>query len=120
VSDTSTVQVHGRIVLPEDTVPAEAAAVVVQVEDVSRADAPSVVIAEHRQLDVPLEAGGVLPFAVDVPADRVDPRASYSVRVHVDMSGSDSVEVGDLVSTQSYPVLTRGYGDEASVDVQRV
>jgi putative lipoprotein len=120
VSDSSTIQVHGQIVLPEDTVPAEAAAVVVQVEDVSRADAPSVVIAEQRQVGVRLEPGGVLPFAVEVPTHQVDSRASYSVRVHVDMSGSDGVEVGDLVSTRSYPVLTRGYGNEASVEVRRV
>jgi hypothetical protein len=30
------------------------------------------------------------------------------------------VEIGDLVSTQSYPVLTRGHSDEATIEVKRV
>jgi putative lipoprotein len=112
--------VRGHIVVPSADVPVEAAEVVVRVEDVSRADAPSVVIAEHRQRGVPLRRGAVLPFALEVPADRVDARSLYSVHAHVDASGSGTVEPGDLISTRSYPVLTRGYGHEAEVEVQRV
>ncbi len=118
--DPATSTVSGQIVLPATAVPVEATAVVIQVEDVSRADAPSQVIAEQRQQGVHLEAGKVLTFAVDVPADAIDPRSSYSVRVHIDISGSGAVEVGDFVSTQSYPVLTHGYGVEATIEVQRV
>jgi putative lipoprotein len=112
--------VRGEIILPSTDLPAETADLVVQVEDVSRADAPSVVIAEQRQSGVPLRGGAVLPFVVEVPEELVDERNSHSVRVHVDVSGSGEVEVGDLVSTQSYPVLTRGHGNEARIDVKRV
>jgi uncharacterized lipoprotein YbaY len=112
--------VRGEVVVPPFVRPAEAAELVVQVEDVSRADAPSIVVGEQRRPAVRLEGGAVLPFVVEVPASLVDARHSYSVRAHIDMSGSGEVEVGDLVSTRSYPVLTRGYGDEAVVDVQLV
>src|SRR4051794_31297871 len=112
--------VRGDIVVPEGDVPDEAAELIVQVEDVSRADAPSVVVGEQRLRGVRLPPGGALQFEVEVPADRVDPRSSYSVRAHVDVSGSGEVEEGDLLSTQSYPVLTRGHGDAAQVRVQRI
>jgi hypothetical protein len=42
------------------------------------------------------------------------------VRVHVDVSGSGEVEKGDLISTQSHPVLTRGHADQAAVPVRKV
>ncbi len=112
--------VRGSIRLPAAGVPDRAAAVVTVVEDVSRADAPSLIVGRQRQLDVALGPAATLEFAVEVPAGEIDERSLYSVRVHVDVSGSGSVELGDLVTTRSYPVLTRGYGDEAAVEVRRV
>jgi putative lipoprotein len=112
--------VRGEIVLPASELPTKAADVVVQVEDVSRADAPSTVVGEQRLHGVSLRPGTSLPFTVDVPANLIDERGSYSLRVHVDVSGSGQVEVGDLVSTESYPVLTRGHGDQSRVRVKRV
>lgn len=112
-------RVRGEIVLPADS-PARAARIVVQVEDITRADAPSVVIAEQRLDDVPLGEANELPFAIDLPAQLIDPRAMYSVRAHVDTTGSGTVERGDLITTQTYPVLTRGAADEVRVEVRRV
>jgi putative lipoprotein len=112
--------VHGEVTLPAEAGPLEAAEVVIQVEDVSRADAPSVVVAEQRLHGVRLRPGEALAFAVEVPSERVDPQSHYSVRVHVDVSGSGDVERGDFVSTRSYPVLTRGHGDAVIAEVQRV
>ena len=121
MSDTEkTRTVRGEIVLPRDDLPAETANLIVQVEDVSRADAPSVIIAEQRQAVASLRSGAALPFTIEVPAELVDERDDYSVRVHIDVSGSGEVEVSDLVSTQSYPVLTRGHGNEARINVERV
>ena len=112
--------VRGEIALPTSGPLGTSADVIVQVEDVSRADAPSIVVGEQRQHGVFLHGGAVLPFAVEIPARFIDERRSYSVRVHINMSGSGNVEVGDLVSTQTYPVLTRGYGSEARITVKRV
>ncbi len=121
MSDTEeTRTVRGEIILPSANLPAEIADLIVQVEDVSRADAPSVVIAEQRQSGVSLRGGAVVSFVVEVLAELVDEHHDYSVRVHIDVSGSGEVNVGDLVSTQSYPVLTRGHGNEARIYVRRV
>ena len=112
--------VRGQVVLPDIELAAQTAELIVQVEDVSRADASSIIVGEQRIPRVPLQAGMVLPFTVEIPAGRVVPTHSYSVRVHVDMSGSGKIEVGDLITMQSYPVLTQGYGNEANVTVKPV
>lgn len=112
--------IRGNVILPNVQLPNQTADLIVQVEDVSRADAPSQVVGEQRVSGVKVGAGQTLPFAIEIPSDRVDPSHSYSVRAHVDMTGSGKVEVGDLITTQSYPVLTKGYGNEADVTVKVV
>ncbi|MBL8145990.1 MAG: hypothetical protein JNL34_06370, partial [Anaerolineae bacterium] len=44
----------------------------------------------------------------------------YSVRAHIATSGSGEVERGDYITMQSYPVLTRGYGNRVTLAVRRV
>jgi putative lipoprotein len=112
--------VRGEVALPPGTGPLAAAQVVVRVEDVSRADAPSVVIGEQRFTGTDVAEADRIPFAVEIPADLIDERATYAVSVHVDVSGSGKVERGDLITTQSYPVLTRGYPDQANVQVRKI
>jgi uncharacterized lipoprotein YbaY len=112
--------VRGEIVLPTEDVPTTPADVAVYVEDVSRADAPAAVVGEQRRRGVALRPGESLPFEIEIPADRIDERGLYSVRVHIDHDRSGDVTVGDFVSTQSYPVLTRGHGTVARVGVKRV
>ncbi len=89
----------------------------VTVEDTSQSDAASVVLAE-TELD--LGAGTVPATELDVP--EVDPSSDVIVRVHVSPAGrrAAGVEVGDLISTQSHPVLTRGFGDSVVVPLRRV
>lgn len=118
-TDPALRRVSGRIVLPQGDLPPEAASIVVAVEDVSRADAPSIVVAEQRLAHVSLREGDV-PFEVGVPPDRLQERARYAVSVHVDVTGTGIVERGDLVSTQSHPVLTAGNPDQATVPVKIV
>ncbi|MFM9979138.1 MAG: YbaY family lipoprotein [Sphingomonadaceae bacterium] len=91
----------------------------VRVEDVSRADAAAEVVAEvafpiNRQLAV----GESLPFSLTVP--EVDDRAHYSLRAHLDTTGSGRIEPGDRISIASHPVITFGYPDEAVLDAHKV
>jgi uncharacterized lipoprotein YbaY len=118
--DPGTRAVRGRIALPPEIPAEKARAVVVQVEDVSRMDAPSEVLAQQRFENVDLEEGGELPFEVQVPADLVDQRRRYSMRVHVDVNGTGNVTKGDYVSTASYPVLTEGDDDFLVITARRV
>lgn len=113
-------EVRGTVVLPDDAPSTVSAELVVRVEDVSRADAPSIVVGETRLADVSLEPGGILPFEVEVAADLVDPGHSYAISAHLDLSRSGTVQVGDYITTETHPVLTYGYGDEATVAVRRV
>jgi hypothetical protein len=48
----------------------------------------------------------------------MDLRSRYTVRVHVDVTGTASVTRGDFVSTVSYPVSSDQ--DEMEVAVRRV
>lgn len=112
--------VRGEIVLPSAGLPEKAAEVIVRVEDVSRADAPAVTVAEQRLGEVDLADGDAIPFAIEVPAGALRDRAIYAVSAHVDVSGTGQVERGDLVSVESHPVLTRGFPDTARVRVRRV
>lgn len=117
----TTVPVKGVIVLPPGGLPATAAMVTVRVEETSRADAPSTVVAEQQCVDVSLTSGGAsVPFAVEVPADLVEPGGRYQVRVHVDVSGSGDVTDGDYVSTQSHPVLDATSDEDVHVPVRKV
>jgi uncharacterized lipoprotein YbaY len=113
--------VRGRIVLPRDF-SAESATIIVQVEDVSMADAPANVVGEEEQRGVRLASGVEVPFTVSVPASAIDERHSYNVRAHIDPTGAaeGAVKSGDLLSEQSYPVLTRGYGDEVRITVRTI
>lgn len=111
--------VRGEVVLPEGEPGERAARLVVQIEDVSRMDAPSQVIAQQQIDDVPLD-GTSVEFEVPVPAGLIDERADYSVRVHVDVSGSGEVEQGDMITTQSYPVLTHAAPETARIEVRRI
>lgn len=122
VTDEETTRpVRGRIALPPDIQRERARSVVVQVQDVSRMDAPATVVAEQRIEDVVLEESGEVPFEVEVPAGLVDRRSHYAMRVHVDVSGTGDVTKGDYVSTASYEVL-RGADDDDDllITVRRV
>jgi uncharacterized lipoprotein YbaY len=111
--------VRGEIVLPGAGVPAQSGTIIVYVEDVFRADKPSAVIAAKRQSNVLLRPGLRVPFAVKIPDQLLDESRSYSVRVHIDTSGSGDVTVGDFVSAETYPVSTRG-GNTVQISVGRV
>jgi putative lipoprotein len=118
VEDKNTVS--GQVVLPDVELAGKTADFIIQVEDVSRADAPSAVVGEQRVSRVPLQAGMVFPFSIAIPAKNIIPNHSYAVKVHVDISGSGKIEKADLITMQSYPVLTQGYGNEVKVSVRQV
>ena len=107
--------VDGTVVFA-DALPAGGAVMHVFVEDVTHADAAARIAA---RLDVALPGaiarGQAVPFRLNV--GQVDAGRHYSVRVHVDRSANGRIETGDHISTQSYPVLTRGSLSTASVAV---
>lgn len=90
-----------------------------KVEDVSRLDAAAITVAQTSfRLDGAATAGTRLPFSLIVGT--VHERGSYSLRAHVDTTGSNSITSGDLISTRAFPVLAPGSADTVDVEVHKV
>lgn len=111
---------QGQIELPHQITAFRPARVVIELEDISRADAPSQVAARLEFVTETLRSGDLIPFALEVPADALNQRSLYSVRVHIDVNGSGRIDPGDYITMQSYPVLTRGHGNQVRVAVRQV
>jgi copper homeostasis protein (lipoprotein) len=81
-------------------------------EDVSKADAPAVVVGSIR-IDKP----GQVPIRFEIPFDpaRIDQSHSYSVRARI-VVGQRLLFTTD----QAYPVLTRGHGNEVEMMLRMV
>jgi uncharacterized lipoprotein YbaY len=110
-------EVRGKVRLREAV--SAPATIHVRLEEVSRADAEATLVAELTlPLAASLPAGAELPFAIIAP--EIEGHARYSVRVHVDVSGTGDVTVGDLLSTVSHPVLTLGSPDEVTVEAHLI
>jgi uncharacterized lipoprotein YbaY len=108
------------VLLPQEAALEGRATVKVLVEDVSQADAPAKVVAEQRLEGVELAGGKALHLTVPVSEQRVEPRARYNVRVQIKRGEGEWLDAGDLVSTQSHPVLTWGAPTQVTVPVRSV
>jgi putative lipoprotein len=100
-----TAQYRERMALPPDAV------FDVYLEDVSKADAPSIVVSAQE-----IDPAGQPPIRFSVPYDpkKIDQAGRYALRA--------TVTVGDEVlfaTTDSYPVLTQGNGTSADLLLQR-
>jgi putative lipoprotein len=102
-----TVSYKQRFALPPD------AAVEVRLQDTSRIDAPALLIGR-----VTIPAGGAqgpIPFRVDYDPATIDPSHNYTVRAIITVGGRVLFS-----SPMAYPVLTRGAGSAAAIDVYMV
>jgi hypothetical protein len=110
---------YGEVIF-EGTRSFAGAIVYVRLEDVSRLDAPSAVIAEQVIRDVAHQAGSQQGLEFSLYGQIPDDQASYTVRVHVDVDGDGRVSRGDYLSMESVPVLTHGYPNRVTVRVREV
>lgn len=109
-------QLTGDILLPVNAPSRTAAFVLIEVRDVSVADAPSVVVAQHRLLASELQPGGHIPFGLQVP--EVAPGRSLALRVHISLEGIRQPQPGDLLSTSRYELPATGPLRSLSVGVE--
>jgi len=95
-----------RIMLPPDAV-FEAT-----IEDISRADVPSVVVGR-----VTMEPAGQVPIRFEIAYDpaKIDERFTYSVRAKITRGGKLM-----YTTTEVAPVITRGAGKEVELMMQSV
>lgn len=99
-------KIKGRIVLPPDSPSGRAGQVIIEIRDVSVADAASKVIAENRLKDVRLAPNGKIDFELPVP--EAEANHTLSFRVHIDVDGSNITTGGDLLTTAHIPVPNKG------------
>ncbi|TQS45033.1 M12 family metallopeptidase [Cryptosporangium phraense] len=104
-------EVSGALRLPSSVPAATAAAVRIAVRDTTTTANAMRQVGETVLTDVPLVAGGQVPFRV--PVDGVDPTAVYTLEAHVDVTGDGAVAAGDLLTARACPVLTNGAPVEA-------
>ena len=97
---------HGQIELPTNTPRRRADLAVIEVRDISLADAPSRLVAQQRLSDLELEPGGTIPFTIEIP--ETAPQQSLCINVHISIHGESQVQTGDLLTTMIHPIPSRG------------
>lgn len=118
--------VTGQIIVSGQVPAFSGAAAHVTLEDISRLDGASALIAEtvitglshNREAGENPPADTIIEFAIELPADSaaaINPQNDYAVRVWLDRDGDGSQGEGDLYSDQTYRVLTRGAGSTAII-----
>jgi putative lipoprotein len=104
---TGTVTYRHRMALPPDAV------VDVSLQDTSRADAPARIVGQTtiatRGAQVPI------PFRINYDPAGIDPSHQYTVRATITVDGKVLFN-----SPTAYPVLTRGAGSDAAIEVYMI
>jgi putative lipoprotein len=104
---TGTVNYRHRMALPPDAV------VDVSLQDTTLADAPARIVGQTtiatRGAQVPI------PFRIDYDPSGIDPSHRYTVRATITVDGKVLFN-----SPTAYPVLTRGAGNEAAIEVYMI
>ena len=112
--------VKGEVILSQELDSFNNATVDVYLEDVSYQDALAKIVAQSAIAEVSHSLGTENRVEFSLQAKKIDFQASYSIRVHITLHGDEQIHLGDYISTQSYPVLTRGYPDRVLVRVTEV
>jgi uncharacterized lipoprotein YbaY len=113
--------VRGQVRFERDAPTFVDATIRVRLEDVTQADAPAQVVAEQVIPGVSYvgRSEASVSFALE-SVERLDERARYNLRVHVDIDGTGRVTPGDFITTESYPIHPGARPVELTVFVRRV
>jgi uncharacterized lipoprotein YbaY len=112
--------IKGKIIFKDKASSFTGATLYAYLEDVSLADAASVVLGKYVERNVNFngETSAFLSFKIEYKD--LDFRNRYEIRVHIDVDGDGEVSKGDFINMQSYPVITRGYPTDISILIQQV
>jgi uncharacterized lipoprotein YbaY len=117
-SEKQDLSVAGRILIAGKVPAFRGASAHLYLEDVSRADAESVVIAQAvvKNVNHSNEVTEI-PFRLKIEdRELIDPKNYYSVRVWIDTDGDGKPSAKDLFSDRAYRVLTRGFKDYVEIE----
>lgn len=112
--------IYGKIIFGDKVSSFAGATLHVYLEDVSLADAASVIVGKYIEKNVKFdgEISAFLSFRIEY--NDLDLSDRYEIRVHVDVDGDGEVSKGDFINMQSYPVITQGYPTDISVQIKQV
>jgi len=110
--------VAGEIAFPPNVPDRVAKSVLIEIRDVSYADAPSTVVASSRIENVHVSPGGRLPFELQAP--ELSRPGTLAIRVHVDWEGDGRLSPGDLLTTESISVPAEGNAGSLKVPVKSI
>lgn len=109
--------IAGVIVLPAGNIEATTGTVLIELRDVSLADAPSTVIASTTKSKVALRAGGRIRFSLKAPDA---PGRRLALRVQIDRVAGRRSPGPSYLTTQSIEVQAEGSVTAITVPVQEV
>jgi uncharacterized lipoprotein YbaY len=112
--------VSGKIPFHEEIHSFFDATLFVYLEDVSLQDAPSKIVARQVISNISHTRGTSSCLEFALYGELPEARAHYSVRVHLSLHGQEEIQLGDLITMQSYPVITFGNPNFVSVNVREV
>jgi len=98
-----TATVTGAVVYEGQQALPRPGAIIVTLQDVSRADAPAIIVA-RQEIDITGAATPPFPFTLVYEPARTNPRGRYVVRAEVRDAGGEL----RLTTTDAYPVITQG------------
>jgi putative lipoprotein len=97
--------ITGEVHFEPGAPPFAGATVRVRLEDVSLADAKARVLAEEALPGVSRQTPETAPIPFTLqPRSALRPSGTYTVRAHVDLNSNDSIDEGDFITTQRFPV----------------
>lgn len=99
----ATATVTGNVLYLDRTALPRPGALLITLQDVSRADAPAIILA-RQEIDIIDDSAPPFPFTLVYEPARLDPRGRYVVRAEIRDAGGDL----RFTTTESYPVITQG------------
>lgn len=105
--------ISGNISLPDNCPSISRVNGIIEVRDVSLADAPSTVLTYKKLSSIDLKPHGLIAFSLNVP--EVPSNRSLNIRVHISLSGNELVKAGDLLTTASFNIPTSGSTDQYTI-----
>jgi uncharacterized lipoprotein YbaY len=89
-----------------------------KIEDASRADAPSITVADKELKDIAI--GGESPpinFSIQFKPER---QKQYELFVHIDVDGDGKISIGDYINMISYPISSFAFPLSFNVVVRKL
>ena len=96
--------IEGEIVFHKISTPFSGATAYIFLEDVSRADAPSIEIARVVLPGITRDSVHLSPIPFRIVHPPLKNHARYTINVLIDIDGDGKISLGDYITMESYPV----------------